>query len=225
MKAVYYTNKQLEIMEFLQQFRRHRQLSPTLEEMAENFHVSRVTIHEHIKELARKGALQSVPYKARSIEILDPQFADEPVRSKEQESDLQRVPVEILGRIAAGEPIEAVEAPERVDLADLLPMGRDHYALRVRGTSMIDEGIHDGDMVLVERREVADDGELVVAILEQEGIEGATLKKFFHHSGEGGKKQFRLQPANQELEPIIVDQLEIRGVVVGVVRRYPRWAE
>jgi repressor LexA len=90
---------------------------------------------------------------------------------------------------------------------------------------MIDEGIHDGDMVLVERREVADDGELVVAILEKEGIEGATLKKFFHHSGEDGKKQFRLQPANEELEPIIVDELEIRGVVVGVVRRYPRWAE
>ncbi len=222
---MYYTNKQLEIMEFLQEFRRHRQLSPTLDEMATQFGVSRVTIHEHVKGLIKKGAIQSAPYKARSIEILDPDFHDVAVAPSLAADGIDRLPVEILGRIAAGEPIEAVEAPERVDLADLLPMGKDHYALRVRGTSMIDEGIHDGDMVLVERREVADDGELVVAIVADEGIEGATLKKFFRHQDETGQGKFRLQPANEELDPIIVDEVEIRGVVVGVVRRYPRWPD
>ena len=208
---MYYTNKQLEIMEFLQEFRRHRQLSPTLDEMATQFGVSRVTIHEHVKGLIKKGAIQSAPYKARSIEILDPDFHDVAVAPSLAADGIDRLPVEILGRIG--------------DLADLLPMGKDHYALRVRGTSMIDEGIHDGDMVLVERREVADDGELVVAIVADEGIEGATLKKFFRHQDETGQGKFRLQPANEELDPIIVDEVEIRGVVVGVVRRYPRWPD
>ncbi len=221
---MYYTNKQLEIMEFLQQFRSHRQLSPTLDEMAENFGVSRVTIHEHVKELVKKGAISSVPYKARSIEILDPQYQESTASIETGAAGGEQLPVEILGRIAAGEPIEAVEVPERVDLADLLPMGREHYALRVRGTSMIDEGIHDGDMVLVERREVAEDGELVVAVLEDQGIEGATLKKFFREKVDGNDR-IRLQPANSALEPIIVDSVEIRGVVVGVVRRYPRWPD
>ncbi len=221
---MYYTNKQLEIMEFLQQFRSHRQLSPTLDEMAENFGVSRVTIHEHVKQLVKKEAIQSVPYKARSIEILDPQYQEATTSIESRAAGGEHLPVEILGRIAAGEPIEAVEVPERVDLADLLPMGREHYALRVRGTSMIDEGIHDGDMVLVERREVAEDGELVVAVLEDQGIEGATLKKFFRETVDGNDR-IRLQPANPALEPIIVDTVEIRGVVVGVVRRYPRWPD
>lgn len=221
---MYYTNKQLEIMEFLQKFRSHRQLSPTLDEMAENFGVSRVTIHEHVKELIKKGAIQSVPYKARSIEILDPQYQETRVSIEAQTAGGERWSVEVLGRIAAGEPIEAVEVPERVDLADLLPMGREHYALRVRGTSMIDEGIHDGDMVLVERRKVAENGELVVAVLEDQGIEGATLKKYFREKVDGHDR-IRLQPANPALEPIIVDQVEIRGVVVGVVRRYPRWPD
>ena len=221
---MYYTNKQLEIMEFLQQFRSHRQLSPTLDEMAENFGVSRVTIHEHVKELVKKGAIQSVPYKARSIEILDAQYQETRVSIDAQSAGGEQLLVEVLGRIAAGEPIEAVEVPERVDLADLLPMGREHYALRVRGTSMIDEGIHDGDMVLVERRKVAENGELVVAVLEDQGIEGATLKKFFREKVDGHDR-IRLQPANPALKPIIVDTVEIRGVVVGVVRRYPRWPD
>ena len=221
---MYYTNKQLEIMEFLQQFRSHRQLSPTLDEMAENFGVSRVTIHEHIKELVKKGAIQSVPYKARSIEILDAQYQETRVSIDAQSAGGGQLSVEVLGRIAAGEPIEAVEVPERMDLADLLPMGREHYALRVRGTSMIDEGIHDGDMVLVERRKVAENGELVVAVLEDQGIEGATLKKYFREKVDGHDR-IRLQPANPALEPIIVDTVEIRGVVVGVVRRYPRWPD
>ena len=133
-------------------------------------------------------------------------------------------PRDIVKGIAAGEPIEVIEAPEQVDLAELLPMGKDHYALRVRGTSMIDDGIHDGDLVIVERREQADDGELVVAIVPGEEMEEATLKKLFRDKKDG-RDVYRLQPSNEALEPLIVDQVEIRGVVVGVVRRYPRWSD
>ncbi|MGE4619439.1 MAG: transcriptional repressor LexA [Planctomycetota bacterium] len=226
-----YTLKQLAIMEFLQEYRRERHVSPTMEEMAENFQVGRVTIHEHIKNLESMGAIQRTPHRARSIEIVDPQFCDSQNQQSSaaaswadtEASGRDRLPVQVLGRIAAGEPIEAVEVPEQVDLADLLPMGKDHYALRVRGSSMIDDGIHDGDLVIVERREMADDGELVVAIVNEDGIETTTLKKMFREQRDG-QEIYRLQPANQALEPIFVEQLNIRGVVVGVVRRYPRFS-
>ncbi len=221
---LFYTDRQLAIMEFLQEYRRERHISPTMDEIATNFQVGKVTIHEHVRHLESKGAIQRTPHLARSIEIVDPQFLDDPVPDPLRDDGQDRLPVSVLGRIAAGEPIEAVEAPEQVDLADLLPMGKDHYALRVRGTSMIDDGIHDGDLVIVERREQADDGELVVAIVDGEEMEEATLKKLFRDKRDG-QDVFRLQPANEALEPIIVDQLEVRGVVVGVVRRYPRWSD
>ena len=110
------------------------------------------------------------------------------------------------------EAIEAIEAPERLELADLVPKDRDVYALRVSGTSMIEDGIHDGDLVLVERRNHALNGEMVVAVLPGEE---ATLKRLYRENG-----GYRLQPANSQLRPVWVDQLEIRGVVIGVVRRF-----
>jgi len=120
--------------------------------------------------------------------------------------------ISILGTIAAGSPIEAIETPEQLDLQDLLPTDRDVYALRVRGESMIEDGIRDGDLVLVERRNTARNGETVVAILEDEE---ATLKRFYRE-----KSHIRLQPANASMEPILVNEIEIRGVVIGVIRRY-----
>ena len=223
-KNLFYTDRQLAIMEFLQEYRRERRLSPTMDEIATKFTVGKVTIHEHVRHLESKGAIQRTPHRARSIEIIDPQFLDAPVSDHFSAAGVDRLPVQVLGRIAAGEPIEVIEAPEQVDLAELLPMGKDHYALRVRGTSMIDDGIHDGDLVIVERREQADDGELVVAIVPGEEMEEATLKKLFREKKDG-RDVYRLQPSNEALEPLIVDQVEIRGVVVGVVRRYPRWSD
>ncbi len=219
-KSVFYTDRQLAIMEFLQQYRREHRNSPTMEEMAAHFNVVRVTIHEHIRNLETKGAIRSKPYLARSIEIIDPQFLDTPAAQQPGYDGGDRLRVPLLGNIAAGEKIEVIENSEQLDLADLLPMGKDHYALRVQGTSMIDEGIHDGDLVIVERRDHADDGELVVAILEGEIEETTTLKKMYRENRDG-QDVIRLQPANETLEPIFVDQVEIRGVVVGVVRRYP----
>lgn len=221
-EIVIYTDRQLAIMEFMQQYRRERRISPTMDEMAAYFNVGRVTIHEHIRNLESKGAIQRTPHVARGIEIIDPQFLDIPAAQHQEYDGGDRLPVQLLGNIAAGEEIEVVENPEQVDLADLLPLGKDHYALRVQGTSMIDDGIHDGDLVIIERRDHADDGDLVVAVLEGEMQETTTLKKMYREKCDG-QDVIRLQPANETLEPIIVDQVKIRGVVVGVVRRYPRF--
>ncbi|MEE8141733.1 MAG: transcriptional repressor LexA [Planctomycetota bacterium] len=214
---MFYTDRQMAILEFIQRYRRLRAVSPTLEEMARHFGVSKVTIHDHIRQLEKKGAVSKAPHLARSLEVIDPDYQDSPGESSRESRGT--LPVEVLGQIAAGEPLDAIEVPESVDLAEILPMGREHFALKVRGHSMIDEGIHDGDLIIVERRNIADDGEVVVAILEDNR---ATLKKLYRQEGSGGKR-FRLQPANESLEPIFTDRLEIRGVVVGVVRRYPKW--
>ena len=212
---MFYTDRQLSILEFLQHYKKMRGLSPTLEEIAQNFGVSKVTIHDHMKQLEKKGAIRREPNLARALEILDPDYAD--VSPDDTNEDGEILPVEVLGSIAAGGPIEAVESPETVDLADLIPMGKEHYALRVRGMSMVDEGIRDGDLVIVERRQIADNGETVVAVLPDNEV---TLKKLYREDEPGETPRFRLQPANEFLEPIFTDKLEVRGVVVGVVRRY-----
>lgn len=205
-----YTERQLAILEFLVRFKRIRGVHPTLEEIAQNFGVSKVTVHDHMKQLEKKGAIRREPHLARALEVLDPSFLE---REETAPAALELV---VLGKIAAGGPIEAIEDPYTVDLSDLIPMGREHYALRVQGQSMIDEGIRDGDLVIVERRSHASDGETVVAILPDNE---ATLKKFYREKSPGGPR-YRLQPANEALSPIYTDELEIRGVVVGVVRRY-----
>jgi repressor LexA len=119
----------------------------------------------------------------------------------------------ILGTIAAGTPIDALETPEVLAFEELVPPGSDVYVLRVRGNSMIEDSIRDGDLVLVERRNDPAQGETVVAVLPGEA---ATLKRFYREPD----GSVRLQPANASLEPLLVDQVEIRGVVIGVIRRY-----
>ena len=118
----------------------------------------------------------------------------------------------ILGIIAAGRPIEAVEDREELEISELVPTGEGIYLLRVRGKSMIEDHIDDGDLVVVERRETAENGDIVVAILEDEE---ATLKRYYRE-----KNRIRLQPANPNMEPIYVDSVTLRGVVRGVIRRF-----
>ena len=219
---MYYTDRQMEIMDFLQRFFLERKTSPTLEEVAQNFGVTKVTIHGHLKGLEDRGAIQRTPHLSRAIEILDPDYL--PATESKIHAEGGPLPVPLLGRIAAGEPIEAVEGTEQVDLADLLPMGKDHYALKVRGTSMIGDGIHDGDLVIVEHRTQAIDGEMVVAIVQDSDMEEATLKKIYHEK-QDGEKVIRLQPSNPEMEPIFARHVDVRGVVVGVVRKYQGWPE
>lgn len=198
--AVSLTRRQRDILEFFEQYRREQGISPTLEEIANALGVNKVTIFGHVAELEKKGVLVRA---ARGISR-GLQLAEHDTRSGTK--------LTILGRIAAGRPIEAVEEAEEIDLADLLPPGRECFALRVQGNSMIDDGIRDGDMVLVERRTEARNGETVVAVLEDEEC---TLKRFYRE-----KNRIRLQPSNAELKPTYVTSVEIRGVVVGVIRRY-----
>ena len=197
------TRRQRQIVDFLTRYVEQNGLSPTLEEIAEEFGVNKVTIFGHVAELERKGVIRRAARGvSRGIQLVD-------------EERSRALP--ILGRIAAGSPIEAIEDPEDLDLADLVPPGREVYALRVQGDSMIEDSIRDGDIVLIERRQQARNGETVVAVLPGGH---ATLKRFYREAG-----GIRLQPANQAMEPILVtgsdlDDLEVRGVVIGVVRRY-----
>lgn len=206
MSTIPLTKRQREILDFYEQYTRSHSVSPTLEETAGHFGINKVTVFGHVEELRKKGALERfAKNKSRSM-VLSAPATSAPTK-------LTSTPrLTLVGSIAAGSPIEALEHPEELDLADLVPPGRDCYALRVKGTSMIEDGIRDGDIVLVERRDTARNGETVVAILDGEE---ATLKKYYR---EGNR--VRLQPANAMLQPIYVDTLDIRGVVVGVVRRY-----
>ena len=198
---MYFTEKQLRIMEFIQQFRTERGISPTLEEIAKNFGVTKITIYEHINQLERKGAIKREKFRARSIEILVP-----------VEERTPRFSMPLMGNLRDGLPIEATQDREDLNLADLIPMGKKCYALRVRGDSMTEDHITDGDYVIVEKREAVENGETVLAVLDSGE---ATVKKLFRD-----KNRIRLQSCNGGMKSIYPKSAEIRGVVVGVLRRY-----
>lgn len=195
-----YTPRQRAILQFIADYQKRHDVSPTLEEIGAEFGVHRVTIFQHVNALEKRGALRRTAQLARSIEILDPDFLAKPG-------------LPVLGSIAAGRPIEAVElADERLEASDLLPADGEHYALRVKGESMIEDAICDGDLVIVRRTSQAREGDVVVAILEGEET---TLKRF-HRQADG---RVRLEPANSSMKPIVVSEVEIRGVVTSVIRR------
>ncbi len=204
------TPKQLEIVQFIVDYRERKGLAPTLEEIARELGVSKITIYEHVAQLEKKGAITKQKYQSRSLTVA-PALANE-LRSRREATQQQTFSLPLLGRIAAGQPIEAIEVPEDIDLSDMVRRDRASYILRVKGNSMIDEGIRSGDFVIVENRNWASNGETVVAVINENE---ATLKKFYR---EGDR--IRLQPANPDMQPIYVDRCEIRGVVVGVLRKY-----
>ncbi len=201
------TRRQREILDFLGSYTESQGMSPTLEEIAQHFGVNKVTIFGHVSELERKGVIErAAPGISRGLRVVQ---EEDPAQ---ENREMGRACVTVLGNIAAGAPIEAIEAPEKFDLHSMIPEGRDVYALRVNGNSMIEDSIRDGDLVLIERRDTARNGETVVAILE--GDE-ATLKRYYN---EGDR--IRLQPANSTMEPIYVDHIQIRGVLIGVIRQF-----
>jgi repressor LexA len=202
------TEKQIRVLRFFRDYRREKGIAPTLDEAAQALGVSKITIHEHLNQLTRKGAIHRDRAKARAVAILhDPDEAEVPaVRSA-----IPTVP--LVGMIAAGRPIEALEDRQDISLTELVPTGDRIYLLRVRGKSMIEDHIDDGDLVVVEKRETANDGDIVVAILEDEE---ATLKRFYRERN----GMIRLQPANSSMEPIFVSRVQLRGVVRGVIRRF-----
>jgi repressor LexA len=194
------TPKQFQIVRFLQDYWVEHEYAPTMQEIADHLGVSRPTVFEHIEALEKKKVLAREPTLARGI-ALAPEYSPEAGR------------LPLVGRIAAGRPIEAIEDTELLDLESLF-RGRpgETFALQVRGDSMIDEQIRDGDYVIVEKRATARDGETVVAILEGGD---ATLKKFYKEKG-----RIRLQPANPTMQPIYAPNVTIQGVVIGVLRKY-----
>ncbi len=199
------TEKQLRVLRFFRDYRNQHGLAPTLEEAAQALGVSKITIHEHLRHLEEKGAIRRDRAKARAVAILfDPD---------EERNHGRRVVSElpILGVVAAGRPIEAVEHAEVVPLTDLVPTGDDHYVLRVTGKSMIEDHIDDGDYVVIKRQSSARNGDIVVAVVDGEE---ATLKRYFFENG-----RVRLQPANSALSPIFPERCEVRGVLRGVVRK------
>lgn len=205
------TKRQRQILDFYASYIEQHALSPTLEEVAQAFGLNKVTVFGHVAELERKGVLERQRAGiSRGIRIA-PEFGTEEDTSNSPNELAQASPaVEIRGMIAAGAPIEAIEEVDLLDWNDLVPQASGVYALRVQGDSMIEDGIHDGDLVLIEPTSTASEGQTVVAILEGEE---ATLKKLFRTA-----TGFRLEPANAALQPILADKLDIRGVLVGVVR-------
>jgi repressor LexA len=197
------TRRQKEVLDFLEAFVARSGYSPSFEEIARGMSLkSLATVHKHITNLENKGLLDRVHNRSRSIDILPP--------GTRTRSSLK---LPLMGRIAAGTPVEAMETPETISLADVVG-NRDVFALEVRGDSMRDEHIISGDYVLVERTKVARQGEIVVALVH--GSE-TTLKRFFPEGN-----VVRLQPANQEMDPIYVpaQQVAIQGRVLGVLRKY-----
>ncbi len=204
------TPKQLHILTRIRDLRLARGYSPTMQELADELDVSKVTVFEHVEALIKKGALLRDPNKARSLTV-------NPDIEMPDEQRNTRLP--LVGTIAAGRPIDAVETREFLDLEELFTVGNrrsksagDIFVLRVKGDSMIDEQIREGDYVICEKRTAARNGETVVALIDNEE---ATLKKFYKE-----RNRIRLQPANAKYEPIYVDECTIQGVVVGVVREY-----
>ena len=197
------TKRQREILDYVSEFIEQHGYAPSLEEIGRRFGLSSLaTVHKHLTNLQDKGFIRRAWNRSRSLELV-------PTRMGGRALDLP-----LLGYVAAGAPIEAVVSNETVTVPEDLVGLRDTYALRVRGDSMIDEQIRDGDLVVVEDRQTAQNGEMVIALLE--GAE-VTLKKFYRENG-----HIRLQPANDAVAPIIVraDKVQVQGVVVGVMRRY-----
>lgn len=200
------TPKQLKILQLIRDSRIRRGYSPTMQELADEIGVSKVTVFEHVEALIKKGALIREANKARSLSIADG------IAVPDEDRPLK---YPLVGRIAAGYPIERVEDADEIDLAEFLGTLDDAgstFALQVEGESMRDEGILDGDIILLERAQVASNGDRVVALLEDGST---TLKTFFKESD-----HIRLQPANPDFEPIRVKFCQIQGIVKGVVRRY-----
>jgi len=196
------TPRQMEILTFIRDFRHVNGYSPTLQEIGDSLGLTKVTVFEHVGALEKKGLLlRGAKHSARSLRI----------SSKVTFPDERPTRIPLAGRIAAGMPIEAIEDIESVDLEQLFDRPADTFILEVTGDSMIDDHICDGDLVVCERRNTARNGETVVAMLPDGE---ATLKRLYRDRG-----RIRLQPANPAFEPIFVDNVQIQGVVIGVLRR------
>ena len=199
------TKRQREILSFLQEYASDHGYAPSFEEIAKHFNYnSLATVHEHLTNLERKGYIKRSYNESRAIDILP------------SEAFQRAIELPLYGVVAAGAPIEAIQGNESITVPEEFVRRRgEHFVLRVRGNSMIDEQIRDGDFVIVNERKSADNGEMVIALLNSTS---ATLKRYYRERD----GRIRLQPANEQLSPLYVHENDvlIQGVVVGVIRKY-----
>ena len=204
------TKRQKEVLDFLVSFSNKQGYSPSFEEIAKALRLtSLATVHKHISTLERKGFIRRGYNQSRSIEV-----TQLPKSVREQVMERHSVELPMAGRIAAGRPLEAVEERETFSLAEFA-RGGNSFVLQVKGNSMMDDHILNGDYIVVEQTQVANPGEIVVALV---GGDEATLKRFYREPG----GRVRLQPANSEMQPILVaaSEVKIQGRVIGVLRKY-----
>ncbi len=197
------TKRQKELLDYLEGHIRRRGYAPTLEEIGRHLRLESIaTVHKHLSNLEEKGVIRRTWNRSRAIEIVP------------RHRSVRAVELPLLGRVAAGIPIEAIEIQDTIAVPEDLARPGDAYVLQVRGDSMVDEGILDGDYVVVHRRATANNGETAVVVIDG----AATVKKFYRERG-----HVRLQPANPELDPIILRDrdVDVKGVVVAVMRKYP----
>ena len=198
------TKRQREILTYLTEYSAGNGYAPSFEEIASQFgYSSLATVHEHLSNLERKGYIKREYNESRAIELLP--------------SDIfpRALQLPLMGTVAAGMPIEAIQSQEMISVPDdFIRKTGNHYVLRVRGNSMIDEQIRDGDFVIVNERQTADNGEMVIALVDGNS---ATVKKMYREKD----GRIRLQPANETMSPIYVHEndISIQGIVVGVLRR------
>jgi len=204
------TKRQKEVLDYLVAFETKHGYAPSFEEIGRGMKLtSLATVHKHITTLEKKGFIRRGYNQSRSIEIVQ---LPKPVKEQVIERKVQELP--LVGRIAAGRPLEAIEERETLSLGDFA-RGGNSYVLQVKGNSMIEDHILDGDYVVCEQTQLANAGDIVVALV---GGEQATLKRFYRDVP--GK--VRLQPANSQMAPIIVsaNDVKIQGRVIGVLRKY-----
>ncbi|HLJ90684.1 MAG TPA: transcriptional repressor LexA [Candidatus Angelobacter sp.] len=209
------TKRQRQVYDFIHDFVQQHGYSPSFEEIGMGMGLSSLaTVHKHVSNLEKKGLLKRDYNRSRSIDVLPARGL---IRRQPKATPPVAAPVEfslpLLGRIAAGRPIEAVQNPESISLGDIT-RSKDVFVLQVKGESMKDEHIVDGDYVLVEKSNSARDGEIVVALVEGSD---ATLKRLYREG-----ERIRLQPSNTTMPPIMVPaaSVQVQGRVIGVLRKY-----
>lgn len=194
------SKRQAEILQFITQFRRKKGYAPSLLEIADNFDVSVPTIHQHVSYLKRKHLLTTEKGKRRSIQAMSI-----------NENGVVEIP--LMGLIAAGGPIEAIRDPRPIEVPhNMVSAGANFYALKVAGTSMIEDGIFDGDIIIVKDQQTVDDGEKAVAYLPDK--DAVTLKRIYRENG-----RIKLVPANHKMKPFYETNVKIQGKVVGILRK------
>lgn len=204
------TKRQRQVYDYIADFVSRNGYSPSFEEIGDGMGLnSLATVHKHISNLEKKGLLKRDYNRSRSIDLLPPKGS----MKKAMATMPPPLELPLLGRIAAGKPIEAVENPETLSLSDFTS-SKDVYVLKVMGESMQDEHIVEGDYVIVEKSETARNGEIVVAVVNNDD---ATLKRIYHEG-----ETTRLQPSNAKMQPIIVPSraVQVQGRVIGVLRKY-----